>query len=924
MPSFLADVFSESVNLEAGESSPYEPPHRRSNDKSSFRSASSAGTGPGALSNGAAIGAMQSTKQINGIIAGGSYLVNTSLHSLPNGNRSSASLHSRDPPHTLDGTNNSMSASAGLNRDENVFIPSGLGPASSKHGLGDKMQETPAVNGISTPSANGRPIDNVPSMNTENSIQTTSPPSSPSQVRHRRAISASNPHGPLNLQLTHLEPIRSDSNSPQAIKSSFPPIHPTSSPAPNSSTSTLQQPTIPRLQHRHTLQVPRVNTTRGSRDFSFANGDATDEGFSSSVSPTTASARRGSLSLARRTTRSMHSDLNIDEIPQDGEVARWTETVRQKRASRRKRKEDEEDDRVLVGTKVDPNHANWITAYNMLTGIRFTVSRTNAKLDRELTDQDFDARHKFSFDITGNELTPSARYDFKFKDYAPWVFRHLRAKFKLDPADYLISLTSKYILSELGSPGKSGSFFYFSRDYKYIIKTIHHAEHKLLRKILRDYYAHVQHNPNTLISQFYGLHRVKVPYGRKIHFVVMNNLFPPHRDIHQTFDLKGSTIGRDFKEEDLLKNPRATLKDLNWLRRNYHLEFGADKKKIFIEQMKKDVALLQKLKIMDYSLLVGIHDLGKGNEEKLRDKTLQVFQPGGERNEEPQPSLLTRTPSKLENARKARELRQLIKREKPVPMEKSTFQMPEEIVETRSSFLFYSDDGGFRASHTEGQPGEEIYYLGIIDCLTHYGFVKKAEHLWKGMSSDKTQISPIAPEPYGDRFVRFITGITMPREEAEKKSQDTTQGRSHLIRSSTEKIMDKAEHEARHPESNGSSGDEPPDRTLGVVHSPPTELTSGIAGATLPVVEEVGEGGSTGGHSGRSQERDEGAHQYSNQLNGNSSPPIGGRPPPTPPKDHPLPSRASLDKQLPALPPTFLSYPIPVTDSPAPLSPPPR
>ena len=316
-------------------------------------------------------------------------------------------------------------------------------------------------------------------------------------------------------------------------------------------------------------------------------------------------------------------------------------------------------------------------------------------------------------------MTPSARYDFKFKDYAPWVFRHLRAKFKLDPADYLMSLTSKYILSELGSPGKSGSFFYFSRDYKYIIKTIHHAEHKLLRKILRDYYAHIENNPNTLISQFYGLHRVKIPYGRKIHFVVMNNLFPPHRDIHQTFDLKGSTIGREFKEENLERNPRATLKDLNWLRRNYHVEFGPDKKRLFIEQMRRDVALLQKLKIMDYSLLVGIHDLTKGNEENLRDKTLQVFQPGGERTEEPQQNVLTRTPSKLENVRKARELRQIIKREKPVPMDKSTSKMPDEMLEERAHFLFYSDDGGFRATHEDGQPGEEIYYLGIIDCLTH-------------------------------------------------------------------------------------------------------------------------------------------------------------------------------------------------------------
>jgi len=88
----------------------------------------------------------------------------------------------------------------------------------------------------------------------------------------------------------------------------------------------------------------------------------------------------------------------------------------------------------------------------------------------------------------GNELSPASKHDFRFKDYAPWVFRHLRALFHLDPADYLVSLTSRILLSELGSPGKSGSFFYFSRDYRFVIKTLHHAEHKYLRKILRQYF----------------------------------------------------------------------------------------------------------------------------------------------------------------------------------------------------------------------------------------------------------------------------------------------------------------------------------------------------------------------------------------------------------------------------------------------------
>lgn len=417
-----------------------------------------------------------------------------------------------------------------------------------------------------------------------------------------------------------------------------------------------------------------------------------------------------------------------------------------------------------MGTKVDEGHVNYVTAYNMLTGIRFTVSRTNAKLDRELTDADFQAKHKMSFDITGNELTPSAKYDFKFKDYAPWVFRHLRNNFGLDPAEYLMSLTSKYILSELGSPGKSGSFFYFSRDYKYIIKTIHHGEHKFLRKVLKQYYDHVQQNPNTLLSQFYGLHRVKLPYGRKIHFVVMNNLFPPHRDIHGTYDLKGSTIGRLYDESLLEANPRATLKDLNWLHRQLHLELGPRKKGVFVSQLEKDVGLLQRLKIMDYSLLVGIHDLQRGNEDGLRDKTLQVFQPGADKNEESQAGALIRTPSKLEHARRVRELRESVKKERPVPME-ATDTMPDEA--NRKGF-FYKDDGGFRATNEDNSPGPAVYYLGIIDCLTRYNSVKKLEHFWKGMGGHEPEISPIPPQRYGERFIRFISSITKALSPNEK------------------------------------------------------------------------------------------------------------------------------------------------------------
>ena len=635
-------------------------------------------------------------------------LKNTSFSSLPHGTPSGSTNNGRERSHSKAGSTNSIGSVRGRlaeagrvsSQEERQQINLVHDHTLNGHVNGTHWETTKTLakqrqlaQGEGFPPIDGRPHRNVPAASSTNIA----------------------PQDALNSTTHQSRPHRF--SSPPGISSS------TSQGTPLAA--------IPRLTHRHTLQIPKLTTTasRPSRDFSFKAGQSEEtlsaSGRMSPVATDTPRNRRASLGLVRHITKPLQSDAHPNELAQDEDAMRWTEAIRQKRASRRKRKEEEDDDRVIVGTKVDQGHVNWVTAYNMLTGIRFTVSRTNAKMDRELTEADFDARHKFSFDITGNELTPSAKYDFKFKDYSPWVFRHLRSIFGLDPADYLMSLTSKYILSELGSPGKSGSFFYFSRDYKYIIKTIHHAEHKLLRKILREYYKHVIDNPNTLISQFYGLHRVKIPYGRKIHFVVMNNLFPPHRDIHQMFDLKGSTIGRDFREEDLAKNPRATLKDLNWLRRNLHLELGPGKRDAFIEQMKHDVSLLQRLHIMDYSMLVGIHDLEKGNEQNLRENMLKVFQPGGERSEGDTTNMLTRTPSRLENARKAKQLRLTLKNEKPIPMGMVQSKMPDEMADERKDRMFYSDDGGFQATHDDGQPGEVIYYLGIIDCLTHVGYASR-------------------------------------------------------------------------------------------------------------------------------------------------------------------------------------------------------
>lgn len=64
-----------------------------------------------------------------------------------------------------------------------------------------------------------------------------------------------------------------------------------------------------------------------------------------------------------------------------------------------KRKPDDQEDRVLIGTLISEGHQNYILMYNMLTGIRIAVGRVSAKPDRPIVDSDFSAAHKLAFDV---------------------------------------------------------------------------------------------------------------------------------------------------------------------------------------------------------------------------------------------------------------------------------------------------------------------------------------------------------------------------------------------------------------------------------------------------------------------------------------------------------------------------------------------
>lgn len=158
--------------------------------------------------------------------------------------------------------------------------------------------------------------------------------------------------------------------------------------------------------------------------------------------------------------------------------------------------------------------------------------------------------------------------------------------------------------------------------------------------------------------------------------------------------------------------------------------------------------------------------------------------------------------------------------------------------------------------------------------------IKRSEHFYKGLSNPESQISAVPPDKYGDRFVKFITGITKTRERAEQEKRDEQDFIDDPrlsgvnLRTSTETVMEKAERQAEKSMRHGASEKDVPDRTIHAVTGAGGER-EGVS-TTLPVVEEAAESQSMGGRSGRSGRSQEPSPQPPQQ---------GYKPPPTPPKD---------------------------------------
>ncbi|KAJ6746737.1 PHOSPHATIDYLINOSITOL 4-PHOSPHATE 5-KINASE [Salix koriyanagi] len=425
------------------------------------------------------------------------------------------------------------------------------------------------------------------------------------------------------------------------------------------------------------------------------------------------------------------------------------------------------------GEAIIKGHRSYDLMLSLQLGIRYTVGKITPVQRREVRASDFGPRASFwmNFPKDGSQLTPPHQSeDFKWKDYCPMVFRNLREMFKIDSADYMMSICGNDALRELSSPGKSGSIFFLSQDDHFMIKTLRKSEVKVLLKMLPDYHHHVRSYENTLITKFFGLHRIKPSSGQKFRFVVMGNMFCTELRIHRRFDLKGSSLGRSTENVEIEEN--TTLKDLDL---NYCFYLEPSWREALLQQIEIDSKFLEVQHIMDYSLLLGVHYRAPQHLQSLMSYNRSITAEGlGVLAEEdtiedenyPQGLVLVPRGTDGGSVVVGPHIRGSRLRASAAGDEEVDLLLPG----TARLQIQLGVNMPSRAEHISGEEEKQTFheaydvvlYLGIIDILQEYNMSKKIEHAYKSLQFDSLSISAVDPTFYSRRFLEFIQKVFPP------------------------------------------------------------------------------------------------------------------------------------------------------------------
>ncbi|XP_066918785.1 phosphatidylinositol 5-phosphate 4-kinase type-2 alpha-like isoform X2 [Clytia hemisphaerica] len=380
----------------------------------------------------------------------------------------------------------------------------------------------------------------------------------------------------------------------------------------------------------------------------------------------------------------------------------------------------------------------------LMWGVTHSVSQlSHVPQQVMLLKDDFKAYSKIKIDnhFYNKEHMPG---HFKFKEYMPLVFRNLRERFAIDEKLYAASFLIQPQLSK--AQGNSGAKFLLTTDKRFYIKTLQSVEVEMMHHIMPSYHRYiVESHSDTLLPQYLGMYRTTLD-NKEYYYLVVRSVFSCKKKVQKKYDLKGSRIDREAKDSEKDKES-VTFKDNDFTKENARIFIGAEQKEKFKDRLTKDVNFLSGLNIMDYSLLVGIHDTEHVDSSEPEDEQDGEGPDGGTTGDESGDGL--EEPAS------------------PTTDGETSAATPETLAARRQRYSrteSVSSSDGYESEYFALPSSDEslhsVYYMGIIDVLTYYGATKKAAHAAKTVKHGAgAEISTVKPHLYATRFLEFMDSV---------------------------------------------------------------------------------------------------------------------------------------------------------------------
>ncbi|KAL7674365.1 hypothetical protein ACOME3_000646 [Neoechinorhynchus agilis] len=380
-------------------------------------------------------------------------------------------------------------------------------------------------------------------------------------------------------------------------------------------------------------------------------------------------------------------------------------------------------------------------------GVNYSaVEMSHVNMPVMLLPDDFKAYMKVKVDLQYfNQDVLPGRY--KFKIYCPLVFRAFRRIFGVTERQWQISFTSGQL-----TPFKNQEKMWLSADKKFYVRSITSEDVANLHSLLADTHKHyIETSGNTLLPKFLGLFRLSVD-DKSSYLLVLKSIFSSRLPIHEIYDIKGSTVDRFANSRERLREP-PEYKDNDFVNAGRCLYIGETAKQNLLETLKRDTEFLARLNIMDYSLVIGIHDVDaaeaaarlKEEQEMLDVNSVDDSMETGNFDNINNTGVCTAPEISADDSDRT-----------------SNGGEQEDFVFLNTRPLFGCSQSSCGIASITSAPRREIYFLGISKMLTFYGTRKKTAHLAKTAKyGAEAEISSVKPEQYARRLMDFVDRVAV-------------------------------------------------------------------------------------------------------------------------------------------------------------------